>query len=252
MPGPFPDPGPRGLGLEKGLTDALAAAFRAAGLPAPDILSLDPLSGGSINQAYRLRTRAGDFFCKWNPDAPPDMFEREREGLEALAGSDVSLVIPRVIAVSDPSEGAALVLEWLAPAAPSRESPWEALGRGLAGLHRHGSDQFGFARDNYCGSTPQENAWSRDWAGFFGERRLGALIRRIEESGRAGARETAVFRKLRHRLPALLAHGPAPCCPHTRRRGPCRKAGAIAFPSTSSTMCSTISSFSAEATAIKP
>lgn len=220
MPGPRP---------ESGLTAALADAFRASGRPAPEILSLDALSGGSINRAYRLRTRDGNLFCKWNPDAPPGMFDREREGLEALAGSGASLVIPRVFAVSAAPGGAfvapggesvesgsaVLVLEYLAPeAGGSRRSTWEALGRGLAELHSRESDRFGFARDNYCGLTVQENAWSKDWAGFYGERRIGTMIRRIEAAGRAGAREMAVFRKLRARLPALLSHGPAPALIH--------------------------------------
>lgn len=206
MAGRPPDPGP---------VPALEAAFRASGLAMPRILSLDLLSGGSINRAFRLRTPDGEYFCKWNPDAPPDLFDREREGLLALAGSGSSLVIPRVVAVSGEAGRAALVLEYLAPAASgSRDAPWEALGRGLAELHRRGSDRFGFHRDNYCGLTPQENAWSRDWPGFFGDRRIGALVRRIEASGRADARETAVFRKLRDRLPGLLGHGPAPCLIH--------------------------------------
>lgn len=208
LPGPGPDPV---------LTRALDAAFGAAGRPSPKIRTLEPVSGGSINRAYRLVTEAGVFFCKWNPGGPEDMFEREREGLEALAGAGSGLRIPAVVALSPagPSIPPVLVLEYLAPSASGTpDSAWEGLGRGLAALHRKGADGFGFARDNYCGLTLQENTWSRDWAAFYGDRRIGPLVRRLEKEGKLGARESTVFRKLRDRLPSLLAHGPGPSLLH--------------------------------------
>lgn len=229
-----------GRATEPGLIEALEAAFRSAGTAAgtrlaagtrmdaaPRILSAHPLSGGSINRAFRLETSAGPFFCKWNPGGPRDMFALEREGLQALADSGTSLVVPRVVALgprymdSPPCPEAAaspvLVLEWLAPAAgnPGRGSGiWEALGRGLAELHRRGSESFGFPHDNYCGLTPQENGWSGDWPAFWGERRIGALARRLERAGSWGPREATVFHKLRERLPRLLSHSPKPSLLH--------------------------------------
>jgi fructosamine-3-kinase len=153
------------------------------------------------------------------------MFEREREGLEALAGAGAGsgLKIPEVVALSPPGPSAQsarpappiLVLEYLAPApAGSSERAWEELGRGLAALHRKSAEGFGFYSDNYCGLTPQENAWSKDWAGFYGDRRIGVLVKRLEKEGKLEVRETAVFRKLRDRLPALLDQGPAPSLLH--------------------------------------
>lgn len=219
-PGRPPDPGPLA---------ALAEAFRHAapwtaidpGDP-PAILSLAPVPGGSINRAFRVETTRGPFFCKWNPGAPADMFARERDGLEALAAAGSPLIVPRVAALAPPGGDPALVLEWLEPASAggAREGggrasrDWEALGRGLAGLHRRGADRFGFAADNYCGLTPQENAWTDDWPAFWGERRIGAVARRLERSGAFGPREAELFRRLRGRLPRLLAHGPAPSLIH--------------------------------------
>jgi fructosamine-3-kinase len=218
-PGPAPD---------SRLLEALTAAFREAASRAaapsadpPAILSLRRVPGGSINQAYRVETSRGSFFCKWNPGAPPDMFARERDGLEALAGAGSSLAIPRVAALAPAGAEPLLVLEWLEPLpAPAGKSGgrggsrWEALGRGLAELHRRGADRFGFAADNYCGLTPQENAWTDDWPAFWGDRRIGALAGRLERSGAFGRRETAVFRRLRERLPELLPHGPVPALIH--------------------------------------
>lgn len=229
-----------GLSPDSRLLAALTAAFRHAApwtafpstVSSPIILSLRPVPGGSINRAYRVETSRGPFFCKWNPGAPPDMFARERDGLEALAGAGSSLILPRVAALSPPGEEPALVLEWLEPASGdaggagrdgkdggggrsgSRSRDWEALGRGLAELHRRSAERFGFPEDNYCGLTPQANAWSDDWPAFWGDRRIGAVTGRLERSGAFGPREAAVFRKLRDRLPDLLGHGPAPSLIH--------------------------------------
>ena len=39
--------------------------------------------------------------------------------------------------------------------------------------------KFGFSVPTHCGVTEQDNAWEDDWATFFGERRLGDMVRRI-------------------------------------------------------------------------
>jgi fructosamine-3-kinase len=47
-----------------------------------------------------------------------------------------------------------------------------ALGRMLATTHRNPGPRFGWHRDNYIGSTPQQNGWRDDWREFWLERRL--------------------------------------------------------------------------------
>ncbi len=205
--------------LPEGFRSALEAAFRDSGRPIPSLIGLDAVPGGSINQTFQLRASTGVFFCKWNPAAPPGFFRREAEGLAALAGTGATLRFPKVIAVAPEAAPARnpglLVLEYLEPDpdGPSQRT-WEELGRGLAEMHRAGEDRFGFDRDNYCGLTPQENAWSGDWAGFYRDRRLGALIRRLGQRGDLGAAERDEYARLLDRLPDLLGHGPRPSLIH--------------------------------------
>lgn len=220
---------------ESGLETALRAAFVAAGRPAPRILTLEPVPGGSINRSYRVETPEGPCFCKWNPGGPRDLFAAEKAGLEALAAAGSGLIIPEVVAmyppageVSDPSDsstpasraapgepaGPVLVLEWLDPPAVRSETQWEALGRGLAALHQRTAPAFGFPSDNHCGLTPQENLWLEAWPDFFAKRRLDPMLRRLAAAGRFGPDELAVFRALRERLPGLLPHRPAPALIH--------------------------------------
>jgi protein-ribulosamine 3-kinase len=211
----------------EGFRSALEAAFRDSGRPIPALVGLDAVPGGSINQTFQLRASTGVYFCKWNPTAPPGFFRREAEGLAALSATGARLRIPKVIAVAPDSPETAppqvtparkpglLVLEYLESDVdgPSKQT-WEELGRGLAAMHRAPEDRFGFDRDNFCGLTPQENAWSGDWAGFYRDRRLGALIHRLEQRGDLGTAELHDYARLLDRLPDLLGHGPRPSLIH--------------------------------------
>ena len=159
------------------MTDADAAVARAieraTGAPVR-ILRRIPLGGGSINDTARIETTAGTFVVKAHRHAPTSMFRAEADGLTALRASGTTLVIPNVVAVGtdEPDRASFIVLEDLAP---GRRIPDfdEALGRGLAELHRATAAQFGFHADNYCGATPQPNPWTAKWVAFYGESRLG-------------------------------------------------------------------------------
>jgi fructosamine-3-kinase len=193
----------------------LAAALRVGGLPGPHRILRD-LSGGCINRACAVETGAGKVLVKSNASAPPDFFLREREGLEALAAARSSLVIPKVLALHMPDTGvgpAALVLEWLEPAAPD-PGMWEELGRGLAALHRVTSGRYGFGADNYMGATPQPNGWMEGWGSFVVERRIGHLTRLLAGAGALAPEARRTYDRLLERIPGLLDHRPAPSLLH--------------------------------------
>lgn len=194
--------------LEQHLSDTLGQPVR--------VQSDQSLGGGCINHASRINTSHGTYFVKWNDQGPADMFLREAECLEALAASGTPLVIPHVYVKTKASAGtpALLVTDFLEVA---RHNTWqqdEALGRGIAELHRHQQDRYGFDHDNYCGSTLQDNQWNSDWVDFFGQQRIGALVRLIEQQGAWGATERKLFEQLQARLPALIGHRPAASLNH--------------------------------------
>ena len=144
---------------------AVAAALGGA------IARVEPVAGGDINEAYRVRLADGrELFVKTHAQAPPDLFAAEAEGLAWLA--EGPLRVPRVLAAGD----AFLALEWLALGArgPGFDA---ALGRGLAALHRLGAPSFGLAHDNWLATLPQSNAPAPDWPTFYVERRLRPLCR---------------------------------------------------------------------------
>lgn len=143
----------------------LAAAVRAR------VASAEPVSGGDINDAYRVRLDDKRIvFVKTHANAPAGMYEAEAAGLAWLAGP---LRTPKVVA----SGASFLALEWL-EIGERRRGFDEALGRGLAGLHRLGAPAFGLDRGNFLATLPQDNTPARDGIAFWIEQRLRPLARR--------------------------------------------------------------------------
>lgn len=159
------------------------------------VLSMESVSGGSISQAAVVRTAHGVYFAKWNDHPIADQFEREADGLEALSRARTSLRVPRPIAW----KRGLIVMEYLAPGEKTEKYD-EQFGRGLAELHRNSAPRYGFDVDNYCGATPQPNPWTKKWAPFYADYRLGHMIKLSGFSGD----DRRVFDDLLVRLPHLL------------------------------------------------
>lgn len=152
---------------------------------------LASVGGGCIADARVAKFADGSrVFIKCAAGAA-DMFEREAEGLAALAAAG-TIRVPAVLAV----EPGSLVLEHI-QSASHRDDFFEAFGRDFARLHRRHGPACGFPNDNYIGATAQLNRplagpWpgeeaaagdGRDWPEFFIERRLRYQARLAEERG---------------------------------------------------------------------
>jgi fructosamine-3-kinase len=124
------------------------------------VAGADPVAGGDINRAHRLRCGDGrSLFLKTHARPRPGLYRREADGLGWLAETG-ALRTPAVIAVRDTAP-AFLVLEWIEPGS-RRATDDEALGRGLAQLHRATATGFGLAHDNFIALLPQSNAAHAD------------------------------------------------------------------------------------------
>lgn len=136
------------------------------------------LSGGDINKAARLDMMSGEqFFVKWNPNGPDDMFPAEAKGLRLLKSSGTELVIPEII-LDHPDF---LLLEYLQE---SRDGDFYEFGRQLAIMHRHSHCQFGLDHANYIGRLPQSNDQQTDWMEFFVRERLEPQIKMAVDSSK--------------------------------------------------------------------
>jgi fructosamine-3-kinase len=180
--------------------DAEARAAIADALS--EVASARPIGGGDINDAWEVTLKTGArIFVKTNARAAPTMFAREAESLRWLAEPN-ALRVPEVLA----SSPRFLALELIEPGRPARDHD-EQLGRGLAALHRAGAGRFGWARDNFIGSLPQDNTQEDDWPTFYARHRLEPQLRMAMAAGRASRRMQSGLTRLRERLPELV--GPA-------------------------------------------
>jgi fructosamine-3-kinase len=203
-------------GARRGPANFLEGQLRKAlGDPALRVLEQEPVGGGCIHHALRVRTTRGDWFAKWNDDCAPDLFLSEAEGLRALREAGSELAIPEVLVALPPAESrpACIVMEYLPPGA---ETPRDdvTLGRGLAAIHARPAQAFGFPVTTYCGATPQDNRACPSWAEFYAERRLRPLARRLEAEGRLAPAERKLLDRLIERVPSLLAHETRPALVH--------------------------------------
>jgi len=170
------------------------------------ILGVDPVGGGCIANACRIRTTDRDYFLKWASGEAGSTFVAEGTGLAALANATDRLAVPRPIVAKNADRDSAgiLVMDWLEEA-PKDVRFWEALGSGLAALHaEHAGDEFGFERDNFIGRLPQRNSRSDDWRTFFIESRLGPQVAMARELGRWRSGWTSGLDGLVRRIPEIL------------------------------------------------
>lgn len=162
---------------------SVASAIEDATLRPVDIAHATLVNGGSINESYRLEDRDGTaYFVKLNDAQHLSMFAAEATGLATIAATK-TLRTPRHIAHGISGHRSYLVLEHLAltPHGDTR-----TLGTQLAAMHRDTAPQFGFAQDNFIGTTPQPNAWTDDWVTFWQEQRLGFQLELAARNGYGG------------------------------------------------------------------
>lgn len=164
-----------------------------------EIHSTQPVSGGSINSAYRLKTSHGDYFLKYNHAGRyPDMFEKEARGLKLLLDPKV-ISVPEVLLAGEAGEHAFLLLEYM-DSAREADDFWDDFGKNLAALHAVKSERFGLDHDNYMGSLYQHNNLHDDWTEFFIMERLERQVKLAREEGNLGRSDVSGFERLYRRL----------------------------------------------------
>ncbi len=142
------------------------------------------IGGGCINQAYRATDGKRSFFVKTNHADKLTMFAAEAAGLQEIDQSN-TLRVPKPVCWGENGQNAWLVLEYLDLNPRTSDSP-DDFGAGLAAMHRTTAPQFGYARDNTIGSTPQINTLSSDWIVFWRTNRLGYQLSLAKNNGYCG------------------------------------------------------------------
>jgi fructosamine-3-kinase len=141
------------------------------------IVTAEPVSGGDINDAYRVTLDDGRVvFVKTHATPPAGMYEAEKIGLDWLR--EGPLRVPEVLAATPHC----LALEWLDLTSKGRGFD-EALGRGLAQLHQLGADGYGFWTETFLATLPQDNTQIDSCRAHWIDHRVRPLC---EQARRAG------------------------------------------------------------------
>jgi protein-ribulosamine 3-kinase len=162
--------------IAKHISTATGLAFTAR--------SVQPLSGGDINAAFRLQDGHSSYFVKLNRPELVTMFAAEFLGLQELANTQ-TLRVPTPVVYGKTDTHCFLVLEYLELGRSSAVSE-RLLGQQLARLHQQVQPYFGWHRDNTIGSTLQRNQQSNDWLSFWREQRLGFQLQLAAKNGYGG------------------------------------------------------------------
>jgi fructosamine-3-kinase len=167
-----------------------------------------PIGGGDVGEGWRLELADGrTVYAKTRAGAPDGLFTAEAAGLSWLAAAS-ALPVPAVLAVAEGSDDdpPVLVLPWIQPHRHGHRDE-DALGRGLATLHRAGAPSYGFNGPGFIGPLPLDNRNAVTWAEFWWVRRIEPFLRLAVDAGALDADGAAEIADLEDEVTELL--GPA-------------------------------------------
>nr|ODN91315.1 fructosamine kinase [Cryptococcus depauperatus CBS 7841] len=156
-----------------------AKMFVEAGMP---VSELSP----AANVITHMPT-GHQYFTKTQQDVK--QMRGEIAGLLAMSVTSKDLV-PKLLGFEVDSTGkqATMVSQYFDLSSAKEEHIQRDLGRKVANMHsipptgtEGYSGDYGFAVPTHCGATEQDNTWETNWEVFFRDRRLGYLIRKIDD-----------------------------------------------------------------------
>ncbi|MCI1882103.1 MAG: fructosamine kinase family protein [Sporolactobacillus sp.] len=163
-------------------------------LPVAPIDRLVSVSGGDINDTYRIESNHKNYFLKVHDHRPGNFFAVEAEGLKRLSQAART---PQVIDQGQIGTDDFLILEWIAAGRRRNE---RALGEMLARVHRVTSDSFGMDFDNFAGGLPQSNQREKNWTAFYLKQRIEPQIEIAKRRGRWNARRQKKYERFAERF----------------------------------------------------
>ncbi len=164
-----------------------------------------PVSGGSINNSYKISGQGRNYFVKTNSVNHAGMFAAEAEGLMAIVNSR-SILAPKPVCYGEFDGSTYLVMDYLELGRGDKRSI-DRLGEQLATMHRLNQSTFGWHIDNTIGSTPQINTPCESWPEFYGQYRLRYQIDLAGSNGHHGQLIDKAHELLGY-LDQLLSHKP--------------------------------------------
>lgn len=139
------------------------------------VRSVQPVTGGDISSAYKIKTLGNIYFLKLNRALALQMFLKEVAALKMIAKTH-TIGTPDVIDVGSFENNSYLLMDFIESKPPSNRD-MTLLGEQLAQLHLKTSNTFGFDFDNFIGTLPQSNKHHNEWVDFYIEERLAPQLK---------------------------------------------------------------------------
>ncbi|MBO3077805.1 fructosamine kinase family protein [Mammaliicoccus vitulinus] len=181
-------------------------------LPINNIKEIIPVSGGDVNEAYKVETKDGPYFLLVQHNRSETFYAAEIAGLEAFEVAGITA--PVVKGYGQIHDDAYLVLSYLEE---GRSGSQRELGKLVAKLHSHHEPhgKFGFHLPYHGSDITFENGWKDSWINIFVEQRLDQLKDEIVQRKLWSNDEILLFEKVREKIvKALENHNSKPSLLH--------------------------------------
>ncbi|NIG57632.1 fructosamine kinase family protein [Chitinophaga sp. Cy-1792] len=161
------------------------------------------VSGGDINETFRIATNEGYFFLKLNNTAQyPDLFQQEFSGLQELRAA-YALSVPKPLATGTVADKSYLLMEFIQKGVAVSDF-WENFAAGLARQHLITQPHFGYPVPNYIGTLKQYNTPYSNWPVFYAFNRLMPLTRLAYDKKIIEQQTVKQMERLCRQLPRLF------------------------------------------------
>ncbi|MFO3719432.1 fructosamine kinase family protein [Staphylococcus felis] len=182
-------------------------------LPLEGIQNVRPVSGGDVNEAYRIETTTDTYFLLVQPNRTEDFYDAEIAGLKAF--EEAGITAPIVISSGEIEQDAYLLLSYLDEGSSGSQRELGAL---VAKLHYTyaPNGQYGFDLPYEGGDIRFENEWTSTWKDLFIHQRIDPLVERIRQAHLWTEQDDVLFESVRqimmdtlgeHRSEPSLLHG---------------------------------------------
>lgn len=172
-------------------------------LPVDDIQSITPVSGGDVNDAYRIDASDDTYFLLVQPNRAEDFYAAEIAGLQAF--EEVGITAPIVIASGEIDHNAYLLLSYLDE---GRHGSQRDLGELVAHLHQNHEPEgrFGFHLPYDGKDVRFDNTWTDQWQTLFLQQRIDPLVDMIRRQQLWSSSDDALFEKVRQIMEETLSN----------------------------------------------
>lgn len=171
-------------------------------LPLEDIEEVKAVSGGDVNDAYRIQSDEQTYFLLVQPNATKEFFVTEAAGLKDMRKAGIT--VPEVYDLGEINGDAYLLISYLEEGgAPN----YRELAQMIAKMHRtHSSNgQFGYDHPYQGAAITFDNSWTDSWVELFIEKRMDKLHDELIANNRWNQQQADTYQEVREMMVAELS-----------------------------------------------